>query len=183
MISVHLIQINRIEYSQFFIFARRESADRGFLRKMGSDMNFDLALVLKLSPPLTLLQFFNFVTFLFHVFQSHIIHLFLLITSFNILICLGGTSFLTRTEVVVTSHCFEHCFTVITININIKTVNFLLFSRCEKALNFTYWSLFLVERHDHILKVESSSMSSLEFLHISVKLPSRVQSCWHILTH
>ena len=36
---------------------------------------------------------------------------------------------LTGTEVGVTSHCFEYCFTVIAVTINIKPVNFFLFSR------------------------------------------------------
>ena len=94
-----------------------------------------------------------------------------------------GTSFWTRTEVVVTSHCFEHFLTVITITVHIKTVNFLLFSRCELALNFAFWSCFPIERHHHILKATRSVLFTFKLLHIVVKLPSLVQSCWHILTH
>ena len=140
---------------------------------MGSDVIYDLVIGFENFPPVTLPHFFNFVSFLFYVFPSHTIHLSpLLITSFNILICYGGTSFL-----VVTSHCFEHCLTVITILVHIGNVNFLMFSRREKTLNFAFWSCFLVEKHDHILKVARSFMSSLEFLHITVKLQSRVQPC------
>ena len=74
-------------------------------------------------------------------------------------------------------------FYVIKITVHIKTVDFFLFTKCEKVLKFTFWSVFLVEKHDHILKIARSVMSSFEFLHISVKLPSRVQSCWRISTH
>ena len=60
---------------------------------------------------------------------------------------------MTRTEVVVASHCFEHCSTVITINVHIKTVDFFLFSGYEKALNFILWSCFLLVRLDQLLKL------------------------------
>ena len=58
-----------------------------------------------------------------------------------------------RTEVVVAYHCFEHCSTVITINVHIKTVDFFLFSGCEIALNFSFWSCFLLVRLDQLLKL------------------------------
>ena len=68
-------------------------------------------------------------------------------------------------------------------NNDIKTVNFLLFPRREKALIFATWSCFLIERNPHNLKVARYVMSSIKLLHIGVQLLSRVQSCWHILTH
>ena len=58
---------------------------------------------------------------------------------------------------------------------------FFLTSRCDKALN--YAPCFLVVRHDHVLKIGRSVMSSLEFLHLGIKLRSCVQSCWHVLTN
>ena len=84
---------------------------------------------------------------------------------------------------VIASHCFKHSFEVITKTIYIETVNFLLISRCVVVLNSAFWSCFLVVRHHHGLKASRSVMSSLEFLHIGIKLPSKVQSCWHVLTH
>ena len=90
---------------------------------------------------------------------------------------------MTGTEVVVTQS-FEHYFYSDHINRpHSITVNFLLVSRRKKTLNFAFWSWFLVERLEYILKTARSIMYILEFLHISVKLPSRVKSCWHLLTH
>ena len=67
--------------------AKRESVER--VRKMGSDMIFDLVIGFEFFPPLTLPlpHFFKFVYFPFYVFPSHIIHLSLLISSFYTLIC------------------------------------------------------------------------------------------------
>ena len=58
----------------------------------------------------------------------------------------------------------KHCFAVIVISIYIVTVNFLLVCRCVEALNSAFWSCFLVIRHDHVLKIARSAVSSLEFL-------------------
>ena len=71
-----------------FNFARRDSVEkRCFVSKEGSDMIFDLVIGFEIFSTLTLPHFFNFVSFLFYVFSSHFIHPFLLITSFNSLIC------------------------------------------------------------------------------------------------
>ena len=67
-----------------------------------------------------------------------------------------GTSLLARTEGLKTSHCFKHCFTMIKLTVHLETVSFLLFSRCEKALIFVFWSCFLIKKNNHILKVARS---------------------------
>ena len=82
---------------------------------------------------------------------------------------------------VIASHCFKHSFAVITISIYIETYNFFI-SRCVEAFNSAFCSCFLVVRHRRNLKALRSVMSSLAFLHIGIKLPSCVQSCWHVLT-
>ena len=138
--------------------------------KVGSDVIIDIVIGIETFPPVTLPHFFHFVSFLLNVFfLSHIINLSLLVSSLNILFCYGGTSFLTGTELVVANHCFEHCFSVTTITVHNKTVNFLLFSRCENALNFTISSCFLIERHGPILKIASSNVSGFELLNILVQ--------------
>ena len=90
---------------------------------------------------------------------------------------------LDRHRKVIRSHCFDHCFAVITISVHIKTVDFLLFSGCEKTLRSAVWSCFLVDRHELTLKKSEIDMSGCQLQHVGVKLPTRVQSCCHILTH
>ena len=65
---------------------------------------------------------------------------------------------------------FRHCFV-------------LFISKYVETLKSVFWSCFLVERHDHLLKIARLIMSSLEFWHIGIKLPSCVQSSLHLLTH
>ena len=70
----------------------------------------------------------------------------------------------------------------------IETVNFLLFARCDKGHNFTFWSCFLVERHVSSLNVLRSVMYSFKFwlsfgVSVSNSILVGVQTCWHMLTH
>ena len=58
---------------------------------------------------------------------------------------------------------FKQCFAVIAISIYIETVDFILISRYVETLKSAFWSCFLIERHDHLLKIARLVMSSLEF--------------------
>ena len=128
---------------------------------MGFDVIFDLFFGFKTFPPHTLPHFFNFVSFLFYVFPSHMIHL-----SLSSYYLVQYSILLRRDELLDMNRSGSNIpllRTLLYSDHHIKTIDFFLVVRCEKALNFAFWSLFLVEKHGHILKNAKSILSSLNF--------------------
>ena len=134
-------------------------------------------------PPLTLPPFLNFVTPFFYVLSSQLTHFSLLISLFNILFWQRWTGFLAWAKMIVATHSFKYCFTVIAVAIIMQTVSFLLLSGCVKTLNFTFWFQLLIEAHYHVLDNFCPVFSSFKSISFRVLLPSGVKSSRHLLAH
>ena len=133
-------------------------------------------------PPLTLRHFLIFVISFFYVLLSQLFNFSLLISPFNILFCQWWTSFLTA-EVILATHSFKYSFRVIAAAIIRETVNFFLLSGCVKNLNFEFWSQFVIEGQNHVLKISCYVFHSFKPTTFRGILPSCVKSGRHLLTH
>ena len=67
--------------------------------------------------------------------------------------------------------------------INTEALNSLLPACSKEAFNFTLLSCSLELRHDHISKVAGLVLSWYKSAALCIKIPTRVKSCWHRLTH
>ena len=78
---------------------------------------------------------------------------------------------------------FKYSIAVWTKCINTKAVIFFLSVSCIKTFNFTFRSLSLKERHDHIFKATGFVLSRCGSTGFWIKIPSCVQSSRHSWTH
>ena len=117
-LSNHLDPIQKeMLYSFFKKGIRRE---KSFVGKICLDIVLDCRICLKLLPPLTLAHFLNVRIFFSYILSPQLMNfsLFYFLIQYVVL-----TWFLAGKEVIVATHCFKNCFTVIAIIINMETVN------------------------------------------------------------
>ena len=67
--------------------------------------------------------------------------------------------------------------------VNAEADNLFMCSCGVKADNFTLWSYSLIVRHYHILKAPRLVLAGSESAGLWIKIPSRVKSSRHFLTH